>query len=141
MAVAAVRCVPLCLPPHVSHACTSPDRHGVSVTLFEKESTCGGHTLTDHSSPWPVDLGFQVFNLTTYPNLVGLLHELGVDSQPSCMSFALSLDDGRLEWGSHGLASLFAQRRNLLSPSFWRMVADVLRFNREAPKVLAVVLI
>lgn len=113
----------------------TPHSNGISVTLYEKESTCGGHTLTDNSSPWPVDLGFQVFNLTTYPNLVGLLNELGVDSEPSCMSFALSLDEGRLEWGSHSIDSVFAQRGNVLSPAFWGMISDVLRFNREAPKV------
>lgn len=52
------------------------------------------------------------------------------------MSFALSLDNGRLEWGSHSLGSVFAQRSNVVSPAFWGMVSDVLRFNKEAPKVL-----
>ena len=77
----------------------------------------------------------QVFNLTTYPNLVGLLEALDVDTEPSDMSFALSIDGGALEWGSHGLDSIFAQRRNLLSPSFWLMIWDVLRFGRQAPQV------
>ena len=77
----------------------------------------------------------QVFNLTTYPNLVGLLEALEVDTEPSDMSFALSIDGGALEWGSHGLDSIFAQRRNLLSPSFWLMIWDVLRFGRQAPQV------
>lgn len=76
-----------------------------------------------------------MFNLTTYPNFVGLLECLGVDSQPSDMSFALSVDGGALEWGSN---ALFAQRSNLLSLSFLRMVWDVLRFGREAPKARAV---
>jgi predicted NAD/FAD-binding protein len=61
------------------------------VTIFEKDATCGGHTLTDDSAPVPVDLGFQVFNFTNYPNLVGFLGCLGVDSEPSDMSFALSV--------------------------------------------------
>lgn len=79
----------------------------------------------------------QVYNLTTYPNLVGLLEQLGVDTQPSDMSFAVSMDGGALEWGSRGLGALFAQRANLASPGFLRMVWDVLRFNRQAPQVHA----
>ena len=58
-----------------------------------------------------------------------------MDTEPSEMSFSLSLDSGRLEWASHSLATVFAQKRNLLSPSFWRMVLDVVRFGRQAPKV------
>jgi len=78
----------------------------------------------------------QVYNLTTYPNLVGLLDTLGVDTEPSDMSFAVSSDEGAFEWGSRGLGALFAQRRNILSPTFWRMVADVVHFGRNAPEVL-----
>ena len=77
----------------------------------------------------------QVYNLTTYPNLVGLFEALGVDTAPSDMSFAVSMDGGALEWGSRGLGAVFAQRWNLLSPPFLRMVWDVLRFGREAPLV------
>lgn len=77
----------------------------------------------------------QVYNLTTYPNLVGLFEALGVDTAPSDMSFAVSMDGGALEWGSRGLGAVFAQRWNLLSPSFLRMVWDVLRFGRQAPLV------
>ena len=106
------------------------------MTLYESESTLGGHTLTDDSSGYPVDLGFQVFNLTTYPHMTAFLDALGIDSEPSDMSFALSVDDGRLEWASHSLDSIFAQRSNLASPSFLRMILDVLRFGREAPRVL-----
>ena len=80
-------------------------------------------------------MALQVYNLTTYPNLVGLFEALGVDTEESEMSFALSMDNGALEWGSHGLGTIFAQRRNLLKPSFWRMVADVIRFGRQAPQV------
>ena len=78
----------------------------------------------------------QVYNLTTYPNLVGLLEELGVDTEPSDMSFGLSIDGGALEWGSRGLGAIFAQRGNLLSPTFLRMIWDVIRFGREAPEVI-----
>jgi predicted NAD/FAD-binding protein len=77
----------------------------------------------------------QVYNLTTYPHLVGLLETLGVDTEPSDMSFALSSDGGAFEWGSRGLAALFCQRRNLVSPTFWRMVVDVVRFGRGAREV------
>ena len=107
------------------------------MTLYESEASCGGHTLTDTSSGYPVDLGFQVYNLTTYPHLVGLFERLGVETQPSEMSFALSMDGGRVEWGSHGLDSVFAQRSNLASPAFLGMIRDVLRFGRQAPEVLA----
>jgi predicted NAD/FAD-binding protein len=77
----------------------------------------------------------QVYNLTTYPNLVGFLEELGVDTEPSDMSFSLSIDAGKLEWASHNLDTIFAQRSNLGSPSFLRMIYDVVRFGKEAPKV------
>lgn len=79
----------------------------------------------------------QVFNLSTYPNFVGFLEQLRVDSEPSDMSFACSVDGGRVEWGSDGLAGIFAQRKNILSPSHWRMVWDVIRFGRQAPKVMS----
>jgi cyclopropane-fatty-acyl-phospholipid synthase len=79
--------------------------------------------------------------MTTYPHLVGFLEELGVPSEPSDMSFSLSVSDGKdgrdgLEWASHGLGALFAQRSNAASPAFLRMVADVVRFGRSAPEVL-----
>jgi cyclopropane-fatty-acyl-phospholipid synthase len=106
------------------------------VTLYESEATIGGHTLTDDSSGFPVDLGFQVFNLTTYPHMTAFLDALGVDSEPSDMSFALSVDDGRLEWASHSLDTVFAQRSNIASPTFLVMLKDVLRFGKEAPRVL-----
>ena len=112
-------------------------RAGRDVVLYESEPSCGGHTLTDETEKGsPVDLGFQVFNLTNYPHLVELFEALGVDSADSDMSFSLSLDGGRVEWASHGLGALFAQRSNLCSPSFLRMFGDMLRFNRAAPGVL-----
>lgn len=66
-----------------------------------------------------------MYNLTTYPHLVGLFEELGVETQPSEMSFALSMDGGALEWGSHSLDTIFAQRRNLASPMFLRCARHV----------------
>ena len=79
----------------------------------------------------------QVYNLTTYPHLVGLFETLGVETEPSDMSFALSVDGGALEWGSRGLGAVFAQRSNLLRPSFWRMIYDVVRFGKACLEVCA----
>ncbi|EKX37689.1 hypothetical protein GUITHDRAFT_165417 [Guillardia theta CCMP2712] len=112
-------------------------KSGWKVTLYEAEDYFGGHTLTDETIPGvPVDLGFQVFNRTTYGHFEQFLEALGVDSEESDMSFALSVDDGKVEWGSHNLSTIFAQRRNLVSPKFLLMIRDVLRFGKEAPKVL-----
>jgi len=111
-----------------------------SVTLFEAGDHLGGHTHT-HDIEWEgrhyaVDSGFIVFNERTYPNFIRLLQKLGVASQPTEMSFSIKCDSTGLEYNGHSLNSLFAQRRNLLSPSFHRMVRDILRFNSEAPKSL-----
>ena len=75
-----------------------------------------------------------MFNLTTYPHLVGLFNELGVESERSDMSFALSTDD--VEWGSLGLGAVFAQKKNLVSPSFLNMIREILKFGKRAPEVL-----
>ena len=77
----------------------------------------------------------QVYNLTTYPHLVGLLEELGVQTEPSEMSFAFSDQGSGLEWASHGLSAIFAKWRSCISPSFLLMVYDVVRFGQQAPKV------
>ncbi len=106
------------------------------MALLEAEPALGGHTLTDDSAGFPVDLGFQVMNLATYPHLTAFLDALGVDTEPSDMSFALSSRGGALEWGSSSLSALFAQRRNLASPAFWGMLRDVLRFGRAARRAL-----
>ena len=111
------------------------------VTLYEAAPRLGGHTNTvalgTASGIQPVDTGFIVYNEATYPNLVALFEHLGVATQPSEMSFAVSLDDGRLEYAGGDLAGLFAQRRNLVSPRFLGMIRDLLRFYREAPGRLA----
>ncbi|KAJ1470529.1 hypothetical protein T484DRAFT_1641266, partial [Baffinella frigidus] len=75
-----------------------------------------------------------VFNRTTYGHFEQFLEMLGVDSEESDMSFALSVDGGKLEWGSHNLDTIFAQRSNLASPSFLYMIREVLRFGKEARK-------
>ncbi|GGY14553.1 NAD(P)/FAD-dependent oxidoreductase [Paludibacterium paludis] len=111
-----------------------------AVTLFEAADYLGGHTHTVDVEvdgiPFAVDTGFLVFNERTYPNLIGLFNELGIPSHPSAMSFSVSLGRGRLEWSGRNLNSVFVQRGNLLSPRFWGMLADILRFNREAERNL-----
>ena len=111
------------------------------ITVYEAGSHIGGHTHT-HSVEqagrrYEVDTGFIVFNDRTYPNFIALLDELGVDSQESSMSFSVRNEASGLEYNGTTLNSLFAQRRNLLRPSFLGTVCDILRFNREAPALLA----
>lgn len=107
------------------------------VTLYEKEDRPGGHANTV-SSGWsgPVDTGFIVYNEPCYPNLTALFSHLGVTTRATDMSFAASLDGGRVEYAGSSLATLFAQKSNLLRPRFWRMLVDLLRFYREAPGLL-----
>ncbi|MDF1609866.1 FAD-dependent oxidoreductase [Hoeflea sp. YIM 152468] len=104
------------------------------VTLYEAEKRPGGHTATvdiDYDgTPISVDTGFIVYNELNYPNLTALFAHLGVNTHESDMSFALSLDHGKLEWGGDSLWTLFAQKRNLLRPSFLMMLREILRFNR-----------
>lgn len=109
------------------------------VVVYEKESRFGGHACTVEvgleGDRQPVDVGFIVYNERNYPNLIALFDHLGVPTQESDMSFAVSLDGGRFEYGS-SFAGYLGQRRNLVRPSFLRMTHDVLRFNRLAPKLL-----
>ncbi len=83
-----------------------------------------------------VDTGFIVFNDRTYPNFMALLDELGVASQECAMSFSVRNDAKDIEYNGTTVNSLFAQRRNILRPSFLAMVRDILRFNRQAPRLL-----
>jgi predicted NAD/FAD-binding protein len=107
------------------------------VTLYEAGDRLGGHSHTvDVALPGAgqvaVDTGFIVYNEAAYPNLSALFAHLGVATQPSEMSFAVSLDDGALEYSGTDLGGVFAQRRNLVSRRFWSMLRDLLRFYREA---------
>nr|WP_298398636.1 FAD-dependent oxidoreductase [uncultured Azonexus sp.] len=106
------------------------------VTLFEAGNYLGGHTntvdVTVDGFTHPVDTGFLVFNERTYPNLIAMFALLGVDSVATEMSFAVSLRKPELEWAGSNLATVFGQKRNLLRPAFWRMLGDILRFNRES---------
>jgi predicted NAD/FAD-binding protein len=115
-------------------------RHEHDLTLFEANDYIGGHTHTVEvdvrGQRYAVDTGFIVFNDWTYPNFIALLEQLGVASQPTVMSFSVRCERTGLEYNGENLNTLFAQRRNLFRPSFYRMIRDILRFNREAPKLL-----
>lgn len=111
-----------------------------SVTVYEKAGRIGGHSHTVDvdlgGKRFAVDTGFIVYNETTYPNLTALFDTLEVPTAPTGMSFAVSLDEGAYEYSGSGLAGLLAQPANLISPRFWSMVRDLLRFYREAPRDL-----
>lgn len=111
------------------------------VVLFEAGDYLGGHANTVdievEGKPCAVDTGFLVYNEKTYPNLIALLDELGVESIASDMSFGVSMDDGALEWAGTNLDTVFAQRRRIASPSFLRMLRDILHFNGRAEEFLA----
>jgi predicted NAD/FAD-binding protein len=106
-------------------------RHKHDITVYESAPAIGGHTATidvEHQGrEHAIDTGFIVYNDWTYPNFIELIDELGVDTQPTEMSFSVRCDNSGLEYGGNNLNTLFAQRRNLLRPSFHKMLADILR--------------
>lgn len=110
------------------------------VTVFEKNHRLGGHSNTVETpvaeGTIPVDTGFIVFNDRNYPNLVALFEHLDVETSDSDMSFAASIDDGALEYSGSDLNGLIGRRRNVFNLRYWRMIRDILRFYREAPKLL-----
>lgn len=116
------------------------------VVVYEKENRVGGHahtiSITSGDRDVAVDTGFIVFNELNYPNFAALLRQLGVATVETDMGFSVSEQFGRFEWSARGntffktLNGLFAQRSNLLSPAFYRMLLDIRRFNREAAKDL-----
>ena len=105
-----------------------------NVTLFEAGNYFGGHThtvdVTLDGHTHGVDTGFLVLNERTYPRLLKLFEQLGVEIAPSDMSFSVQVPDIGLEWSGSDLSSVFAQRSNLFKPRFWRMLRDILRFNK-----------
>jgi predicted NAD/FAD-binding protein len=118
------------------------------VTIYESDNHIGGHSNTvDLTLDTPsgkvshgVDTGFLVFNQRTYPRLIRLFHEIEVEIAKSDMSFSVSIPKQNgdvLEWAGTSIDSLFAQRKNILSPSFLRMVKDIVRFNRICTKLAA----
>ncbi|MBR0712897.1 NAD(P)/FAD-dependent oxidoreductase [Bradyrhizobium liaoningense] len=112
------------------------------VTVYDRELRAGGHshtvTIDYDGTPIAVDTGFIVYNELNYPELTAMFAHLGVETVESCMSFAVSADGGRFEWRGGGsgwwetTAGLFAQRSNLLSPSYLGMLQDILTFNRQS---------
>ncbi|MEM9592798.1 MAG: FAD-dependent oxidoreductase [Acidobacteriota bacterium] len=110
------------------------------VTVFEAASHIGGHTYTvpvaDGDRELAVDMGFIVYNDRTYPNFIRLLDELGVATEASDMSFSVSCGRTGLEYCGSSLDQLFAQRRNLVRFSFYRMLVGILRFHKRAPRLL-----
>jgi len=110
------------------------------ITVFESSDYVGGHThthdITIENEQHRIDTGFIVFNQKTYPNFIKLLAELGVAYQKSDMSFSVQCEQTGLEYNGSTLNQLFAQRRNLLRPSFYRMIKDILRFNQESLELL-----
>lgn len=110
-----------------------------AVVLFEAADRLGGHAHTvmaGKRGDQPVDMGFIVFNRVNYPHLTALFEKLDVPVTQSNMSFACSIQGGQIEYGLRDLNALFAQRRNLVSPSYLRMLSDILRFHRKADQVL-----
>lgn len=117
---------------------------GARVTLFEAADYAGGHTHTvdvtlNDANGNPVthgvDTGFLVFNHRTYPQLVELFKTLDVPTAPSDMSFSVQAEQGGLEWCGTDLNGVFAQRSNIFKPSFWLMLREILRFNKEATRL------
>jgi predicted NAD/FAD-binding protein len=110
------------------------------ITVYESNSYIGGHTHTHEihmdNNQYNIDTGFIVFNYKTYPNFIKLLEKLNVETQKSLMSFSVKCETTGLEYNGNNINTLFSQRRNLLRPSFYKMIADILRFNREAPEFL-----
>ncbi|MGP1396527.1 MAG: NAD(P)/FAD-dependent oxidoreductase [Inquilinaceae bacterium] len=117
------------------------ERAGHLAAVYERDSRIGGHSNTvdapgPDGKPIPVDTGFIVFNEKTYPNLIALFGHLRVATEQSDMSFAVSMEGGRLEYSGSGIPALFAQRRNLLRPGHYGMLRDITRFYRTAPSLL-----
>lgn len=114
------------------------ERH--EIVVFEKDDWIGGHSHTiavdDDERELAIDTGFIVYNERTYPIFSALLRELGVATQTSEMSFAVRCRRCRLEWAGSSFGGIFAQKRRLASPAHYRMLLDILRFNREATRAL-----
>ena len=111
------------------------------VTVFEANDYAGGHThthsITVGTQSYQVDTGFIVFNSNHYPNFVRLLGELGVKDQPTRMGFGVKNEQSGLEYNATTINQLFAQRSNVLSPRFWRLIRDLKRFYRTPHPLLA----
>jgi predicted NAD/FAD-binding protein len=116
-------------------------RQKFDLTIYEKADYAGGHANTvsveEDNRPVPIDTGFMVFNEVTYPHLTRLFRELGVAVKPAPMSFSVQHLPTKLEFCGSSLNHLFAQRKNLLNPRFWKMIWQINRFNANAMQALA----
>ncbi|HSK48723.1 MAG TPA: FAD-dependent oxidoreductase [Coriobacteriia bacterium] len=112
-----------------------------TVDIYESEAALGGHArtvdLTSDGVTFPTDAGFQVFNQRTYPNLLRFFERLDIKHSETDMSFSVRVDSENIEWSGTSLNSVFAQRKNVTNPRFLRMLADVVRFSRDADRLLA----
>ncbi|CAM1509174.1 Fc.00g029130.m01.CDS01 [Cosmosporella sp. VM-42] len=110
------------------------------VYMYEASDRLGGHTNTVQwktgKYTTAVDTGFSVFNTATYPNFINFLKRVGVETDPTEMTFGLSRDRGAFEWSSSSLRALFCEKRNFFSPRMWRMLFDIIRFNQFALDLL-----
>lgn len=112
------------------------------VSLYERNDWHGGHAHTvdvpdtEPDQTQSIDTGFVVYNEKNYPNLIALFKHFEIATQPTDMSFAVSLNQGELEYSGSGFNGLFAQRRNLLSPTHWRLLLDIVAFNKDAKAFL-----
>ena len=110
------------------------------ITLFESNDRVGGHSHTHQINLFnqniSVDTGFIVFNKKTYPNFLKLLHELDVPYENSTMSFSVKDSQKDFEYNGTSLNALFAQRKNLISPTFYKMIREILRFNQSSVLLL-----
>jgi predicted NAD/FAD-binding protein len=112
--------------------------HNHDVTVYEAARRSGGHSNTidapQREGSAPVDMGFIVYNEANYPNLTALFGCLDVPTKPADMTFAVSLDGGRVEYAAKDLTALLARPSNYLSPRFWSMACDLVRFYRRAAR-------
>ena len=113
---------------------------GAEVTLFESSDYLGGHSntvdVTLNGLTHPVDTGFLVHNPNTYPNLIAFLKLLNVEVIESDMTFSVKLGERKIEWAGTNLTTVFSQKKNLISPRFWRMILDILHFNKNVHQYL-----
>lgn len=123
-------------------ACAHYLKDRYEVHLFERNGYAGGHTNTvwvnEGDRRIPVDTGFMVYNKVTYPNMIRLFNDLGVETKATSMTFSVQHVPANIEYEGSGFSGLFAQIRNIVRPSHWKMLSEVLRFFREAPVVLEV---
>lgn len=115
-------------------------QHSCDLSIFEAGKHIGGHTHTieveQDGQPYAVDTGFIVYNEKNYPHFTRLLGELGIDTQPTEMSFSVQCERSGLEYNGTSINKIFAQRSNVLKPSFHRMLREIIRFYRQAPELL-----